>query len=176
VSARETPLGTAAVTDDDAGRRASTIAWVVAAVVGISGFVILTALLAMKQTIPFDEPLMALAKPYAVDKFAWNVLSESANFPLVAIGLGIVAMLFLAHRRRDAIAVFFVLAAATAGSEGVKQLVQRPRPPGSSTSRSLAAADRSGSVAYRGDRLLKGDFSYPTSSSMCGRRSRRAAP
>ena len=61
------------------------------------------------------------------------MISETANFPLVAIGLGIVAMLFLAHRRREAILVLFVLAAATAGSEGVKQLVHRPRPPGGDT-------------------------------------------
>jgi membrane-associated phospholipid phosphatase len=133
VSAREAPFGAATATDDDAGRRTATIAWVIAAVVGIGGFVILTALMAMHQTIPFAAPLMDLAKPYAVDKFAWNFLSESANFPLVAIGLGIVAMLFRAQRRRDAIAVFFVLAAATAGSEGVKQLIHRPRPPGSDT-------------------------------------------
>ena len=93
----------------------------------------LTVLLAMHQPIPFDAPLMAAAKPYAGDGYLWNVVSESANFPLVAIGLGIVAMLFLAHRRRDAILVLFVLAAATAGSEGVKQLVHRPRPPGGDT-------------------------------------------
>ena len=124
---------TTTAVDDEAGHRSATIGWVLMAVVGLGGFVVLTVLMAMHATIPFDAPLMDLARPYRVDKYAWNVISESANFPLVAIGLGIVALLFLAHKRRDAILVFLVLAAATAGSEGVKQLVHRARPPGSDT-------------------------------------------
>lgn len=133
MSARDTRLGVMAATDEDAGHRAATIGWVLMAVLGLGGFVVLTLLMAMHATIPFDQPLMDLAKPYRVDKYAWNVISESANFPLVAIGLGIVALLFLARKRRDAVLVFLVLAAATAGSEGVKQLIHRERPPGSDT-------------------------------------------
>jgi undecaprenyl-diphosphatase len=132
MSLREAPMPATTLADDD-GRRTATVAWALLAIVGIGGFVLLTALMAMHQVMPFDTPLMAIAKPYAVDKPAWNFISESANFPLVAIGLGIVAMLFLAHRRREALLVFIVLAAATAGSEGVKQLVHRARPPGSDT-------------------------------------------
>lgn len=133
MSTREMPLDARAVAGADRGRRAATAAWALIAVAGIGGFIVLTVLLAMHQSIPFDAPLMAAAKPYAGDGYLWNVISETANFPLVAIGLGIVVMLFLAHRRRDAILVLFVLAAATAGSEGVKQLVHRPRPPGGDT-------------------------------------------
>ena len=133
MSAREMPFDTRAIAGADRGRRAATVAWALIAVAGIGGFIVLTLLLAMHQSIPFDAPLMAAAKPYASDSYLWNVISETANFPLVAIGLGIVVMLFLAHRRREAILVLFVLAAATAGSEGVKQLVHRPRPPGGDT-------------------------------------------
>ena len=133
MSAREMPFDAGAIAGADPGRRAATVAWALIAVVGIGGFIVLTVLLAMHQSIPFDAPLMAAAKPYASDSYLWNVISETANFPLVAIGLGIVVMLFLAHRRREAILVLFVLAAATAGSEGVKQLVHRPRPPGGDT-------------------------------------------
>ncbi len=133
MSTREMPLDARAIAGADRGRRAATVAWALIAVAGIGGFIVLTMLLAMHQSIPFDAPLMAAAKPYASDSYLWNVISETANFPLVAIGLGIVVMLFLAHRRREAILVLFVLAAATAGSEGVKQLVHRPRPPGGDT-------------------------------------------
>jgi undecaprenyl-diphosphatase len=133
MSAREMPFDAGAVTGTDPGRRTATVAWSLIAVLGILGFIVLTVLLAMHQSIPFDAPLMAAAKPYASDGYLWNVISETANFPLVAIGLGIVVMLFLAHRRREAILVLFVLAAATAGSEAVKQLVHRPRPPGGDT-------------------------------------------
>jgi membrane-associated phospholipid phosphatase len=41
-----------------------------------------------------------------------------------------VAWLFLTKRRREALLVLLMLAAVTAGSEGVKQLVGRPRPSG----------------------------------------------
>ena len=133
MSARQLSFDAGTIAGADPGRRAATVAWALIAVVGIGGFIVLTMLLAMHQPIPFDAPLMAAAKPYANDRYLWNVISETANFPLVAIGLGIVVMLFLAHRRRDAVLVFFVLAAATAGSEGVKQLVHRPRPPGGDT-------------------------------------------
>lgn len=118
---------------EEAGRRAATIGWVLMAVVGLAGFLALTLLLAMHQPIPFDTPLMTLAKPFAGYEPTWNFISESANFPLIAIGLGLVALLFLWHRRRDAVLVFLVLASATAGSEGVKQLTHRERPPGSDT-------------------------------------------
>ena len=56
------------------------------------------------------------------------------NLPLIAIGLGIVVWLFLTRRGREAVLVILVLAAVTAGSEAVKELVARPRPPGFDTS------------------------------------------
>ncbi|HEX6945130.1 MAG TPA: phosphatase PAP2 family protein [Casimicrobiaceae bacterium] len=120
-------------THDDAGAHASTIAWTLAAVVGLGGFALLTALLAMHVTVPFDQPLMDLARPYLAYKDVWNAISQAANFPLVAIGLGIVAWLAWRRRRREALLVFLVLASATAGSEAVKQLTHRERPPGSDT-------------------------------------------
>jgi undecaprenyl-diphosphatase len=60
----------------------------------------------------------------------WRALSESANIPLVVIGLGMVVWLVAKKRRREALIVLVMLAAVTLGSEGVKQLVARPRPPG----------------------------------------------
>ncbi|MEO5964201.1 MAG: phosphatase PAP2 family protein [Candidatus Limnocylindrales bacterium] len=113
--------------------RSATMAWIVLTVLGFGGFLVLTWIVWAHQPIPFDQPLMDLAKPYAGYKDLWNTISQAANFPLIAIGLGIVAILFLRKRRRDAILVFLVLASATAGSEGVKQLTHRDRPPGSDT-------------------------------------------
>jgi hypothetical protein len=60
----------------------------------------------------------------------WHAVSESANIPLIVIGLGFVVWLFLTKRRREALLVLLMLAAVTAGSEGIKQLVGRVRPSG----------------------------------------------
>ena len=60
---------------------------------------------------------------------AWRDLSESANIPLIVIGVAIVAFLLFTRQRAEAVLVIGVLAAITAGSEAVKLLVARPRPP-----------------------------------------------
>jgi undecaprenyl-diphosphatase len=60
----------------------------------------------------------------------WNTISQGANIPLIVIGLAFVLWLFFTNRRREALVVVLMLVAVTAGSEGVKQLVGRPRPSG----------------------------------------------
>ena len=117
--------------DDSAHVQATTgAAWLVLLLVGIAGFVALTFVVASRIPIVFDEPLLALARTWTAWTVAWRDLSESANIPLVVIGLGMVAWLFLTKRRREALVVLVLLIAVTAGSEGVKQLVARPRPSG----------------------------------------------
>ena len=116
-----------------AAPRSAAIAWSITALVCLSGFVLLTWLVASRSLIPFDQPLLALGRSW--DRYAdvWNFLSNAANLPLIGIGIGIVLWLLANHRRREAVLVILVLAAVTAGSEAVKQLVARPRPPGSDT-------------------------------------------
>jgi membrane-associated phospholipid phosphatase len=118
---------------DDTDSRTATIAWLIAAIGGFAGFTLLAGLVWAHVAIPFDEPIRLAAtslRPYFP---VWNAISEAANYPLIVIGLGIVAWLFWKHRRREAVLVFLVLASATAGSEVVKQLTHRERPPGSDT-------------------------------------------
>jgi membrane-associated phospholipid phosphatase len=105
-------------------------AWLVLLLVGIAGFVALTYIVASRIPIVFDAPLLAMARAWGAWSVAWRDLSESANIPLVVIGLGMVAWLFFTKRRREALVVLVLLIAVTAGSEGVKQLVARPRPSG----------------------------------------------
>jgi len=93
-------------------------------------FVVFTILILDRVTIPFDVPLLDAVRPWVGDGTIWRVLSESANIPLIVIGVGMVVVLFLTHRRREAVLVAVALIAITAGSEGVKQLVARPRPEG----------------------------------------------
>ena len=108
-------------------------AWLCIGLVGLVGFVALTLIVASRGVIPFDVQLLDYARTYTAYNDAWNLLSNAANLPLIAIGVGLVVWLFLKHRRREGILVVLILTAVTAGSEAIKQLVARPRPPGSDT-------------------------------------------
>jgi len=107
-----------------------SIAWLVLAVLGLVAFAAITVEMLNHVVWPFDQSLLATVRPWVGDGTIWRVLSESANIPLIVIGVGIVLVLFFTHRRREAVLVALLLIAVTAGSEGVKQLVARPRPEG----------------------------------------------
>ena len=108
----------------------SGAAWLVVALLGLGGFLILTMVVASGTALAFDPSLLALARTWDGWAPVWQALSTSANIPLIVIGLGLVAWLFFTKRRREALVVLLVLVAITAGSEGVKQLTARPRPLG----------------------------------------------
>jgi undecaprenyl-diphosphatase len=117
-------------TNHDAQAGPASTAWLVLAIACLVGFVVLTVAVAIGLILPFDQPLLALARSWDGSPFIWQAISESANIPLIVAGLGLVAWLFWTKRRREAVLVLLMLAAVTAGSEGVKQLVGRPRPSG----------------------------------------------
>jgi membrane-associated phospholipid phosphatase len=112
---------------------AASAGWLLIAVVGLGGFAVLTWLLASHVQLAFDPPLLATARGWTAGAGAWDFLSSAANIPLIVLGVGTILWLFLRGDRGQALLVVLVLAAATAGSEAVKQLVARPRPPGSDT-------------------------------------------
>ena len=105
-------------------------AWLLVGLLGLAGFVVMTILVYSHVTFAFDQPLLDLARSWGAWTGLWRLLSESANIPLIVIGLGMVAWLFVTKRRREALVVLMLLIAITAGSEGVKQVVARPRPEG----------------------------------------------
>lgn len=129
------PQATSLAADSTARRTSDTTSRVLGAIAALSlaGFALLTALLLARVELPFDAPLRnaALQLPASFD--LWNFISNAANFPLIGVGAAIVAWMLFRHRRREAVLVFITLVLVTAGSEGVKQLVHRPRPPGSET-------------------------------------------
>ena len=105
-------------------------AWLILAVAGLAGFLVLTMLVASRVVIPFDQPVLAFARTLDGLPDVWQGFSSSANIPLVVIGVGMVGWLFFTRRRQEALIVAAMLIAITAGSEGFKQLVARPRPSG----------------------------------------------
>ncbi len=102
----------------------------VIAALGLGGFAILTWLIASRTVLPFDAPLLDAAKGLGQYMPEWRGLSDSANLPLIAVGTAIIVWLLWRKQRGEALLVFMVLALVTAGSEAVKMVVARPRPPG----------------------------------------------
>jgi undecaprenyl-diphosphatase len=100
------------------------------ALLSLVGFVALTAAVASGFIFPFDQSWLALARTWDGWPLVWQAISQSANIPLIVIGLGFVLWLFRKKRHREAVLVILILVAVTAGSEGIKQLVGRPRPSG----------------------------------------------
>ena len=113
---------------DDSRPGKVNVAWLVVGLIGLVGFVLLTAAVWARVVFPFDQPLLTLTHTWDGNPDVWKVVSETANIPLIVIGLGFVIWLFVTKRRREAVLVLLMLAAVTAGSEGVKQLTLRPRP------------------------------------------------
>ena len=119
------------VTGVDRNRsRTSTpdMAWLAVGVVGVVGFALLTAAIWAHVVFPFDKPVLSFFHSWDGWPDLWKAISETANIPLIVIGFGLVAWLYWKRRRREALLVFLMLAAVTAGSEGAKQLTLRPRP------------------------------------------------
>jgi undecaprenyl-diphosphatase len=106
----------------------NVVPWLPIAVVSFAGFALVTAMVLQATTVPFDEPLLRAARDAAIDAGFWNLVSEASNWPLILVAISIVGWLLMTKQTREALFVFLVLAAATAGSETVKELVARPRP------------------------------------------------
>jgi undecaprenyl-diphosphatase len=100
------------------------------ALLALLGFVAVTIAVASRFVFPFDQPWLASARTLDGLPVIWQAISQSANIPLIAIGVGFVLWLVWKKQRREAVVVILILIAVTAGSEGVKQLVGRPRPSG----------------------------------------------
>lgn len=101
------------------------------AAVSLVLFIALAVALSNHVIFPFDLPILAWARTFDGTPGIWNAFSQSANLPLIAIGVGFVLWLGWKHRYREAIVVVVMLVAVTAGSEVVKELTARPRPSGS---------------------------------------------
>ncbi len=108
-----------------------TWACLTVALIGFAGFALLTWVTAMHFAIPLDQSILDVARSWTAFMGAWVLLSDAANIPMIFVGVGLVLWLFWKRARREAVLVIITLALVTAGSEAVKQIVHRPRPPGS---------------------------------------------
>ena len=110
------------------GRSESAGWWLAIGLLSLAGLAVLTVAIADKVSFPFDRPLLSYFHTWDGDPDIWKAMSETANIPLIVIGLGFVAWLFVTKRRREALLVLIMLAVVTAGSEAIKQFTLRLRP------------------------------------------------
>ena len=102
--------------------------WLVLGAVSLVALAILSVAVADKVSFPFDRPILAYFHTWDGDPDIWKAVSETANIPLIVIGIGFVVWLFLRRRRREALLVLVLLAVVTGGSETLKELTLRIRP------------------------------------------------
>jgi undecaprenyl-diphosphatase len=106
------------------------VAWLTIAVVSLIAAIVLSIAVADKIAIPFDDPILAFAKTFGGLKLLWEVLSEIGNYPMIPLGLGLVAWLWWKKRHRESVFVLLILIVATIADEGIKAIAARPRPEG----------------------------------------------
>lgn len=104
--------------------------WLAISIACLAALGLLTLALIQHVVIPFDQPLLDLAVSWSGWNVAWNDFSDLGNIPMIPTAFGFVVWLLFKKRRREALLVILLFAAATAGSEGLKALVARPRPTG----------------------------------------------
>lgn len=109
----------------------SAIAWLAIAIVSLAGLAALTVVATSQGLLPFDRPLLATAVTWDAWRAVWEFFSFFGNLPMIPIAIGLVVWLIITKRRREAFVVIVLFALATAGQEGLKAFVARPRPLGS---------------------------------------------
>jgi membrane-associated phospholipid phosphatase len=104
--------------------------WLAILLLSLTGAIVLTIAIMSKVPIPFDKSWLALATSWSAWNNVWDLLSTIGNYPMIPLGLGLVAWLWWTKRRREAVLVLIILAAATITSEALKAITARPRPSG----------------------------------------------
>ncbi|HEY2888667.1 MAG TPA: phosphatase PAP2 family protein [Candidatus Limnocylindrales bacterium] len=105
--------------------------WLVIAIVSLVALGLLSIALTLHVVLPLDLELLGIAISWRDLDGVWNLFSALGNLPMIPTGFGFAIWLLYRGRRREALLVVLLFAAATAGSEGLKAIVARERPLGS---------------------------------------------
>lgn len=96
-----------------------------------AGLLVLAAVVSRQGSVGFDVPVITFVAGLGVMPEAWRAVTDlGAGVVLVPVGIGLVLWLLLRGRPATALLVGAVLIAASLGSDVLKELVARPRPPG----------------------------------------------
>ena len=124
------------------GRSRDPLAWL--AVVCAVAFCVLGAVVAGRGHAGFDDAAAAAVTGLHLPEAMWEALTWLGGTILIPLGVLLVTGLLLARRIRLAIVVAVALLLATFATDTIKELVQRPRPPGGQSASAIGYSFPSG--------------------------------
>ena len=76
--------------------------WLAIGVASLVALLALTIAVGSRVVFPFDQPVLSFARGLDGWPVLWQAVSQSANIPLIVIGVGFVVRLAWTHRYREA--------------------------------------------------------------------------
>jgi len=104
--------------------------WSWVAVACALGFLALAVIVNGQGSVAFDQPAIDAVQGLPIASGTWEAITAAGGVILIPIGVALVAWLLLKRQYRLALVVAVALIGGTLFTEAVKQLVERPRPPG----------------------------------------------
>ena len=96
-----------------------------------AGLLVLASVVGRQGSVGFDGPVISFVAGLGVLPEAWRAVTDlGAGVVLGPVGIGLVLWLLLRRQPATALLVGTALIAASLGSDVLKDLVARPRPPG----------------------------------------------
>ena len=113
-----------------AADRSTATPWLILAIVSAICFVGLALAVKAGVFTKVDHDLLLAVHRQIPHTGFWDLVSQSANYPLIAVGLGFAGWLVVTGRRREALIALALMGAVTGGSEVTKLFVGERRPSG----------------------------------------------
>jgi len=99
-------------------------------IVSALAFLLVTALVALRGDLSFDEVLATFIQGLPIPVGFWEACSRAGGGTLVVVGVAFVLGALVARRVRLALIIALTLIASTFFTDLVKDYLERPRPPG----------------------------------------------
>jgi undecaprenyl-diphosphatase len=104
--------------------------WSWAAAACALGFLALALIVNGQGYVAFDQSVIDAVQGLPIPSAVWEAITAAGGVALIPIGIALVGWLLLRRQYRLALVVAVALIGGTLFTEAVKQLVERPRPPG----------------------------------------------
>ena len=104
--------------------------WPLVGVLCALAFLVIAALVVRHGSLPLDEPIADLIQGLPIPRVVWEFCSGAGGSTVAVIGVSSVVIAALVDRPRLAIILALTMLASVLFTDIVKELVERPRPPG----------------------------------------------
>jgi undecaprenyl-diphosphatase len=104
--------------------------WLVVGSLSALAFLVVATLVVRRGSLPFDEALSAFIQGLPIPRVFWEFCSGAGGSTVAVVGVTSVVIAALVGRPRLAIILAGTMLASLLFTDIVKELVERPRPPG----------------------------------------------